>query len=65
MEILDQPALVARSLAAYLRRHPEFDTATDRGGLGFRTTGPTELVSRLGSRFFGRDIVFEADRELV
>ena len=32
---------------------------------GLRTTGPTELVSRLGSRFFGRDIVFEADRELV
>jgi glutamate racemase len=70
VEILDQPALVARSLAAYLRRHPEFDTTEARGPSGqgdlcFRTTGATEHVSRLGSRFFGRDIVFEADRELV
>ncbi len=64
VEILDQPALVARSLEAYLARHPEFDSAAGTrapGRLVFRTTGPAEAVSRLGSRFFGRDIVFESE----
>lgn len=57
VRILSQPAIVADSLAAYLRRHPEFGPSTT-GGAAFHTTGDPRLASDLGSRFFGREITF-------
>jgi glutamate racemase len=57
--LLSQPELVARSLTAYLHRHPHF---VDRGTepVHFLTTGDAETVSRLASRFCGKRIVFTA-----
>ena len=57
VEILSQPELVARSLAHYLERHPEFD---DRDGLPtrFLTTGDASHVSAVSSLFLGREAVF-------
>ncbi len=55
-----QPALVARSLASYLARHPEFDApAGPREGGRFLTTGDPETVGGLASRFFGAAMNFE------
>jgi len=61
VEVLSQPDITARSLAAYLGRHPEFDTAD---GLAaplprFYTTGDAGPVSALATRFYGRPAVFE------
>lgn len=57
VEVLSQPDLVARSLAHYLERHPEFD---DRNGLPTRffTTGDAGHVSAVSSLFLGRDALF-------
>ncbi len=61
VEVLSQPDITARSLAAYLERHPEFDTAdgTDAPPPRFTTTGDAEKVSALATRFYGRPAVFE------
>jgi glutamate racemase len=59
VEVLSQPDITARSLAAYLGRHPEFDTAD--GTLSqprFFTTGDAAQVSTLATRFYGRPAVF-------
>lgn len=60
VEVLCQPTLVARSLAAYLERHPEYAAPLLPAPVAprFHTTGRTPLVSDLGSRFFGRPITF-------
>jgi glutamate racemase len=59
VEVLSQPDITARSLQAYLQRHPEFDTA---GGAEasplFFTTGDAEQVSALATRFYGRPALF-------
>lgn len=57
VDVLDQPALCARSLVHYLTRHPEFD---DREGapIAFLTTGDAEKATRLATRFFGRPAPF-------
>lgn len=59
VEILSQPALVARSLAHYLERHPEFD---DGEGLPtrFLTTGDAEQVAEVSETFLGHAVSFEA-----
>jgi glutamate racemase len=56
-ELLSQPELVARSLAHYLQRHPEFD---DEEGLPtrFLTTGDAAHVSAVSSLFLGREAAF-------
>src|ERR1700758_414457 len=64
VEVLSQPELVARSLAHYLERHPEFD---DEEGLPtrFLTTGDPAHVSAVSSLFLGREARFsqvDADR---
>jgi glutamate racemase len=58
VEILSQPALVARSLAHYLERHPEFD---DGEGLPtrFLTTGDAAHVAEVSEVFLGHDVTFE------
>ncbi len=60
LEILSQPALVARSLTAYLARHPEFDTLPAPASVQFLTTGDPRRTSVLGSQFFGRPVNFQA-----
>jgi len=58
VELLCQPSLTARSLEAYLARHPEFE---DRSGvpLRFLTTGDAGRVGDLATRFFGRPVRFD------
>jgi glutamate racemase len=57
VEILSQPEITARSLAAYLERHPEFD-APSAALPRFFTTGRAPRVSALASRFYGERVVF-------
>lgn len=58
VEILSQPDLVARSLAHYLERHPEFD---DDEGLPtrFLTTGDAAQVAEVSETFLGHAVTFE------
>jgi glutamate racemase len=68
VRLLDQPTLVAESLAVYLQRHQEFGGTGDGGAkagpaqassLRFLTTGAVDLASARASRFFGRPVTFE------
>ncbi|PWC43874.1 glutamate racemase [Azospirillum sp. TSO22-1] len=60
VEVLSQPALVARSLEHYLERHPEYAPAGGTAeGPRFFTTGDAARVSALAGRFFGRPTPFE------
>lgn len=59
VEILSQPALTARSLEAYLERHPEYAPAPGEHGVRFLTTGPADMVGALAGRYFGRPTPFE------
>ncbi|PKU26191.1 glutamate racemase [Telmatospirillum siberiense] len=63
IDILSQPDLVARSLSAYLTRHPEIDTTAIPAGIQFLTTGDPLRTSALGSQFFGRPVTFTAAEE--
>ena len=58
VEVLSQPALVARSLAHYLERRPEFD---DGEGLPtrFLTTGDVGRVAEVSELFLGHAVSFE------
>jgi glutamate racemase len=57
IEVVSQPALVARSLTDYLARHAVLD-APASGRVAFLTTGEPERVSRLASTFFGDRVSF-------
>ncbi|CAH2603240.1 Glutamate racemase [Rhodovastum atsumiense] len=57
VEILSQPDITARSLAAYLRRHPDLDAIGARP-VRFYTTGSAERVSLMASRFYGETVTF-------
>jgi glutamate racemase len=57
VELLSQPDITAKSLAAYLARHPEFDGA-DGEPVRFYTSGPAERVRELASRFYGETLEF-------
>ena len=57
VELLSQPEITAKSLAAYLVRHPEFDRA-DGQPIRFYTSGPAAKVSELASRFYGETLEF-------
>jgi glutamate racemase len=59
LEILSQPQLVARSLAAYLAHHPAIDAVQPPAALQFLTTGEPQRISALGSHFFGRPVTFQ------
>jgi len=55
--VLSQPDVAARSLAAYLDRHPHFrNDGTPH--LQFLTTGDAAHVSALATRFYGRPVEF-------
>lgn len=58
VEVLSQPDLTAKSLGAYLQRHPEFDRV-GRGDVGFLTTGDSGRVTDLATRFFGKPARFD------
>ncbi|WP_343714599.1 glutamate racemase [Inquilinus sp.] len=59
VEVLSQPDITARSLKAYLQRHPEFDTAGEaEAPPQFFTTGDAARVSALATRFYGRPALF-------
>ena len=62
VEVLSQPDITARSLAAYLVRHPVFGRATQALPVAshFYTTGPVAGVSALASRFYGKNANFKA-----
>ncbi|MEO3427312.1 aspartate/glutamate racemase family protein [Pelagibius sp. CAU 1746] len=61
VQLLDQPTIVADSLAEYLSRHDRFAAAPgDSGRRRFLTTGDPERVSAFASRFFGAPTSFEA-----
>lgn len=54
IRVMDQPDVVAQSLAAYLARHPEFKRRPDESpGLSFVTSGDPESVSAIAGRFYG------------
>ncbi len=58
--ILDQPAIVARSLDAYLHRHGDLDPCSDTGEpLQFLSTGAGTIGETVASRFFGRPVSFQ------
>jgi glutamate racemase len=63
VDVLSQPDLVARSLVAYLARHPEFDRRQPAPTIHFLTTGLPDPVSRLASAFFGRPVAFRGVTE--
>jgi glutamate racemase len=58
IDILSQPNLVARSLAAYLERRPEIDIAAPPRRVRFVTTGDAHEASRFASLYFGSDAAF-------
>lgn len=59
-ELVSQPALVADSLADYLRRHPRF--AGGGGAVRFLTTGDPGRVSARAAAFMGKPVAFEPTR---
>ncbi|WP_348673527.1 glutamate racemase [Duncaniella dubosii] len=60
IEIVKQGDIVARSLADYLRRHPEMDNRLTRGGTTtYLTTESPEKFSDLASLFLGEDVKAE------
>lgn len=60
VEILSQPDITAKSLGAYLSRHPEFAGAGEPGRVRFYTTGEPARVTALATRFYGQPARFEA-----
>lgn len=59
VRILEQPAVVAESLADYLARHPRFAGAAS-GRTTLYTTGDPARASALASRFCGQEVAFDA-----
>jgi glutamate racemase len=58
--VLDQPGIVADSLADYLTRHERFAAgAGEASHRRFLTTGDPARVSAFASRFFGAEVRFE------
>lgn len=57
VRILSQGEIVAKSLADYLRRHPEMDSRLEKNGLRiFQTTDSPDLFDRYASIFFGEEV---------
>ena len=56
--VVSQPALVADSLADYLRRHPRFTGGT--GAVAYLTTGDPQAVGARAAVFTGGPLPFRA-----
>jgi glutamate racemase len=64
VDILSQPVLAARSLAAYLTGHAGLDRCPALPQpVRFYTSGAPSRVSRLASALYGREVVFEGIEE--
>lgn len=58
-EVLEQPSIAVDSLAAYLERHLEFSSPSQRDGeVTFLTTGEPSKARVHARRFFGQDVSF-------
>ncbi|NIA71538.1 glutamate racemase [Pelagibius litoralis] len=65
VQLLDQPTIVADSLADYLTRHPRFAVESGQtGARRFLTSGDPARVAAFASRFFGSEVTFQAVGEL-
>ncbi len=63
LPVLQQPRIVADSLAAYLERHPELDDRSESPGVvRFLTTRADPSTDEIASRFFGRPVTFTTAR---
>jgi glutamate racemase len=57
VQVITQGDIVAKSLKAYLQRHPEMEAQCSKGGnLEFFTTDSTEDFSRQAAIFFGKPL---------
>lgn len=57
VNVLAQGEIVGRSLADYLRRHPEMEAKCTKGGsTTFLTTENAEIFNRLASLFTGEEV---------
>ncbi len=57
--VLDQPSEIARSLVAYLDRHPEFRRKADeRGRVRYLTTGDEARAGQMATRFLAAPVAF-------
>ena len=57
IRILSQGEIVAKSLADYLRRHPEIETKCSKGGqVEYLTTESSETFDSLASVFIDREV---------
>jgi glutamate racemase len=62
--IVSQGAIVARSLSAYLGRHPEMETrCTKQGRREFVTTEKADVFDHLATVFYGREIRCRENRD--
>ncbi len=60
VQLLAQGEIVAPSLEAYLRRHPEIETRlTQEGSAHFLTTDVSESFDRLAKLFLGHAVASE------
>jgi len=60
VKILSQGGIVAKSLADYLRRHPEINNRLGKNGVRiFKTTDSSELFDHNASIFFGEEVKSE------
>lgn len=57
VKILDSPAIVANSLADYLKRHPEIESKLDKKKtVEFLTTDDSQRFNNLASKFWGEPV---------
>ena len=60
INILSQGSIVAKSLADYLKRHPEIDNKLGKNGtITFQTTDSPELFDKFATVFFGKAVKSE------
>ncbi|MFA5946113.1 MAG: glutamate racemase [Patescibacteria group bacterium] len=60
VHVYDQGAMVAQSLAEYLKRHAELEARLEKTGeRTFLTTGNVQIVQNRASTFYGRPVNFE------
>lgn len=58
VKIVSQGDIIARSLADYLKRHPEIETQCSKGGnIEYLTTESSEKFAEAASTFLGKEVV--------
>jgi glutamate racemase len=66
ISVVSQGAIVARSLADYLKRHPEIETRCSKNrGRDFFTTEKAEIFDQAATVFYGRTIRCRENREII